>query len=60
MPEENGTDIMSKHAERIIKVRIPLESDEDPLEIFEEMRKKHGKKMTMDDIERLLAGRFGG
>ena len=47
------------YVERVMKVRIAIESDEDPLKIFEELRKKHGKKMTMDEVESLLEGRFG-
>ena len=47
------------HSERVMKVRIPIESGEDPLKIFERIRKKHGRKMTMKDIEELLSDRFG-
>lgn len=59
MPETNGIDAMAKYAERIIKVRVPIESDEDPLKIFEEISRKHGRKLTMEEIERTLEDRYG-
>ena len=59
MVEENGIEASVMHSERVMKVRIPIESGEDPLKIFERIRKKHGRKMTMKDIEELLSDRFG-
>ncbi len=59
MSEGNGTDAMARYAERVIKVRIPIESDEDPLKIFEELSQKHGRKLTMEEIERTLEERYG-
>ena len=50
---------MVRYAERVIKVQIPIESDEDPLKIFEEVSKKFGRKLTMDDIEKTLEERYG-
>jgi hypothetical protein len=54
MVEENGIVASTMYTERVMKVRIPIESEEDPLKIFEETRKRFGRKMTMKDIEKLL------
>ena len=59
MSQDNGTDTMVRYAERVIKVRIPIESDEDPLKIFEEVSKKFGRKLTMAEIEKTLEERYG-
>ncbi len=52
-------DAMVKYAERVIKVRIPIESEEDPLKIFEEISRKFGRKLTMAEIEKTLEERYG-
>ena len=54
MVETNNIEANTMYTERVMKVRIPIESSEDPLKIFEESRKKYGKKLTMNDIEKLL------
>jgi len=59
MSQDNGTDAMVRYAERVIKVQIPIESDEDPLKIFEEVSKKFGRKLTMEEIEKTLEERYG-
>jgi hypothetical protein len=54
MVETNSIEANSMYTERVMKVRIPIESSEDPLKIFEETRRKYGKKLTMKDIDKLL------
>ena len=54
MVETNCIEANSMYTERVMKVRIPIESSEDPLKIFEETRRKFVKKLTMKDIEMLL------
>jgi hypothetical protein len=41
---------MVRYAERLIKVRIPVHSEEDLLKLCEETSRKYGRKLTMDDI----------
>jgi hypothetical protein len=59
MPHNNGIGVSRKRPERAKKVRAPNHAKEDPLKIFEEIRQKYGRKMTMKDIEELLADRYG-
>lgn len=54
MDEENGIATSAMYTKRVMKVRIPIESEDDPLKIFAETRKKFGRKMTIKKIERLL------
>jgi hypothetical protein len=54
MVEENGIGASAMYTERVMKVRIPIGSREDPLKIFEETRKKYRRKITMKEIEKLL------
>jgi hypothetical protein len=51
---------MVKYAERVIKVRIPIEPEEDLIKLFEETAKKYGRKLTMADIEKVLEERYAG
>jgi hypothetical protein len=54
MIEANGIVASAMYTERVMKVRIPVESEEDPLKIFAETRKKFGRKLTIKGIDKLL------
>jgi len=59
MSQDNGTDAMVKYAERMIKVRVPIQPEEDLIKLLEEMAKKFGRKLTMEEIEKTLEERYG-
>jgi hypothetical protein len=59
MPEINGIEVDKKQSEKSTKVHAPTQSEEDPLKIFGQVRRKYGRKLTMQDIEELLADRYG-
>jgi len=50
---------MVKYAERMIKVRVPIQPEEDLIKLLEEMAKKFGRKLTMEEIEKTLEERYG-
>jgi len=60
MSETDAKGGMSKYSERVIKVRIPLQSDEDLNTLLEETTRKFGRKLKMADIETVLKERYGG
>ena len=45
---------MARYAERVIKVRIPIQVEEDLMAILEETTRRFGRKLTMVDIEKGL------
>jgi hypothetical protein len=45
---------MTKYAEKTIKVRVPVQLEEDLMKILEETTKRFGRKMSMADIEKDL------
>ena len=47
------------YIERIIKLQIPIEPSQSGLSYFEEVVKKHGRRITMQEINGLLEDRFG-
>jgi len=59
MSEENGIDAMPNYAERIMKVRIPIDDRTDWLRELEAFRKKYGRKLDPKRVNRLLHERFG-
>ena len=50
---------MPNYAERIMKVRIPIDDTIDWLGELEAFRKKYGRKLDPEQIDRLLHERFG-
>ena len=59
MSENNGNGTMARYAERVIKVRIPIQVEEDLMAILEETTRRFGRKLTMKEIERGLEERYG-
>jgi len=51
---------MTKYNERMIKVRVPIQPEEDLLKLLEETTRKFGRKLTMADINKVLEEGYGG
>ncbi len=47
------------YIERIVKFQIPIEPTQSGLLYFEEVVKKHGRKITMKEIKEIIEERFG-
>jgi len=60
MAENNGNGAMTKYNERMIKVRVPIQPEEDLLKLLEETTRKFGRKLTMADINKVLEEGYGG
>jgi hypothetical protein len=60
MSENNGNGAMTKYTERMIKVRVPIQPEEDLMKLLEETTKKFGRKLSMADIENVLDESYGG
>jgi hypothetical protein len=58
MTQNNGIGVSRKRPARAKKGATPSQPKEDPLKVFEEIRQKYGRKMTMKDIEELLSDRY--
>ena len=54
MSENNGNGAMTKYAERTIKVRVPVQAEEDLMKILEETTGRFGRRMSMADIGNVL------
>jgi hypothetical protein len=54
MSENNGNGAMTKYAERTIKVRVPVQAEEDLMKILEETTRRFGRRMSIGDIEKIL------
>jgi len=50
---------MTKYTERMIKVRVPIQPEEDLIKLLEETTKKFGRKLSMADIENVLEESYG-
>ena len=50
---------MPDHAERIMKVRIPIDDRTDWLGELQAFRKRYGRKLDPKRVNRLLHERFG-
>jgi hypothetical protein len=59
MSENNGNGAMTKYTERMIKVRVPIQPEEDLIKLLEETTKKFGRKLSMADIENVLEESYG-
>jgi hypothetical protein len=57
MTENKGNGALTRYAERVIKVRIPIQVEEDLMKILEETTKRFGRRMSMAEIEKGLSGR---
>jgi hypothetical protein len=59
MAENNGIGVSRKRPGKAVRNRKAVQTQEDPFKVIEEIRQKYGWKMTMKDIEELLADRYG-
>lgn len=59
MPRKYGTDKMPGYAERIMKVRIPIDERVDWLRQIEAFRQRYGRKLDPKLVDRMLHERFG-
>jgi hypothetical protein len=59
MSKSNGIEAMPNYAERIMKVRIPIDERVDWLKELEAFRQRYSRKLDPVQVDRMLHERFG-